>query len=140
MHPEKEWVRFGSNIENNIEEYMEKQQKRRKAKMKKAEVKKMVEEEFLPFFEKAKHTQFPEYKYSSSWENSVVLVSGREGRYLVDFLREKQIATWSKWSRSYSLEFDFSDFPNNNSDTLKRVMVHELKKYGFNIWIHTWYD
>jgi len=132
-------INFGAGIEEDVEKYIQSRKKRRTASMKKAEVL-ALKEEILSFYEEMKTK--PAHRNNETvgyWEYSVLLVSRREGRYLVDMLQEMGIASWTKWSNSYNVSFNFTDFVGD-SFMLRELFADKLQKMGFQAWTHTWYD
>jgi len=125
-------------IEEDVESYIEKKKKRRQAGMKKAEVTAM-REHLRSFYDNAKTLVLPRREEQSYFESSVLLVSGREGRYLVDMLVDMGIASYTKWSKQYNLKFHYKDFLSH-SKSLDSHFQKELERLGFSCYIHTWYD
>lgn len=132
-------ITLGAGIEEDVEKYIQSRKKRRTASMKKAEVL-ALKEEILAFYNETKTTP-AERKNTvvQYWEYSVLLVARREARYLADMLQEMGIASWTKWSNSYNISFNFTDFVGEPL-MLRELFADKLQKMGFQAWTHTWYD
>lgn len=131
-------ITFSGSILDDVDEYVKEKKKRRTASMKKAEVL-ALSDHFKSFYHNAKKLKLPKYNEDSYFESSVLLVYGREGRYLVDMLQDMNIASWKKWGKSYHLRFDFKDF-ESDSKSLEKYFQSEIERLGFKCYTHTWYD
>lgn len=108
------------------------------ASMKKADVF-ALKSSLVSFYQQAKGSTLPKDPSIHPFESSVVLVSGREGKHLLDLLKDMHIATGGKWDKFYRISFHYDQFISDRH-AINNHFCDEFIRLGFKAHLHAWYS